>query len=344
MSYERYMSEPARQVLAQRTGVVIPVYLDDAEARGHGRALLADTVKSYVSVVSDPGSICLSVDGECYGSDVARGIAEQFGTRLCIQAENRGKLSAAIEGVRILMDVDTLAYVAIVDQDGDHFANELVNFVRAAQHIARETGDGRTLVLGQRAVRWHPMGFLRGELEELASHVLLDALTYQAAISGRPLQLEYMLPQDELPDFHSGYKLFDRQTANAVFLGEPRMMGVSTECYYRHACEAVMVVEALESGARLGIVPRSTLNGQPMSVFGQFITSHLTADMILWPCRRLDVPLEFVEQWMINHVGRLRLITMAPEGIAELERVRGLVIEGYGDCKRPAPLTGPLFV
>mgnify|MGYP006291820999 CR=1 FL=1 len=344
MRYECYLSEPARQVLEQRTGVVIPVHLDDVDAGGHGRTLLADTVSACVSCVSDPGSICLSVDGERYGSDVARGIAQRFGTRLCVQADNKGKLSAAIEGVRTVMDMDALEYVAIVDQDGDHFANELVNFVRTAQHIARQTGDGRVLVLGQRSVRWHPMGFLRGELEELASRVLLDALTYRAAISGCPLQLEYMLPQDELPDFHSGYKLFDRQTASAVFLAEPQKMGVSAECYYRHACEAVMVVEALQSGARFGVVQRSTLNGQPMSVFGKFVTSRLTADMILWPCRRLDVPLEFVEQWMLNHMGRLRLATVAPEGMAELECVRNFVIEGYGDHKGAAALRGPLFV
>jgi hypothetical protein len=344
VSYEGYLSNPARQAVCDRTGVVIPVHLADSATAGAGRALLADTVGAYVSQVSDPGRICLSVDGESSGSHIAQDIAERFGTGLRIGRENRGKLAATIRGVRDLLETKDLAYVAIVDQDGDHFANELPNLARTALHIVRETGDGRVLVLGQRSSRWHPMGFLRGELEEFANRVLLDALAYRAAVTGRPLTLEYAVLLDDLPDFHSGYKLFDRTTAERVFAGERHKSGVSDECYYRHACEAVMVVEALESGARLGAVRRSTLNGQPISVFGRFAASRLTADMILWPCHRLDVPLEFVEQWMLNHASRLRLATVVPEGRAELERVHDLVMRGYGASRGSWDAAAPLFV
>ena len=69
------------------------------------------------------------------------------------------------------------------------------------------------LVLGRRSSKQRPLGFLRGELEELADRVLLDALAYDAAVSGVPLRLECATAVEEYPDFHSGYKLFSRRTA-----------------------------------------------------------------------------------------------------------------------------------
>ncbi len=95
---------------------------------------------------------------------------------------------------------------------------------------------------------------------------------------------------DEFPDFHSGYKLFSAPTAEAVFEAAAHRK-LSETCYYRHACEAVMVVEAVEHGALLGVVNRSTLNEQPISTFGMLNRIQLVADMMIWPCRRLAIPL-----------------------------------------------------
>mgnify|MGYP007030148339 CR=1 FL=1 len=104
-----------------------------------------------------------------------------------------------------------------------------------------------------------------------------------------------------------------------------------------------MTVEALEHGALLGLASRSTLNRQPVSTFGLIRRSQLTADMIIWPCKRLEVPLPFVAQWLANHIPRLLLNTLAPEGRAELEEVRRRVIAAYGGDEPPA-LQQPLFV
>lgn len=41
-----------------------------------------------------------------------------------------------------------------------------------------------------------------------------------------------------------------RNIREAVFLSPPQQMGVSDVVYYRHACEAVIVVEALEHGRK----------------------------------------------------------------------------------------------
>jgi hypothetical protein len=317
--------------MRQLTGIVIPVYLPQDVDTSLAEALLTETVAAYVAQVSDPATICLSVDGERFGAARARQLArdrnrDTFGVGIWVSEENRGKLSAAAGGARFLLECADLKYVAIVDQDGDHFANELLNLVWAAEYIEAQLGSDRVMVLGRRASRHRPLGFLRGELEEFADRVLLDALHYRAAITGHPLQLECALALDEFPDFHSGYKLFSRSTAADVFLEEAQLAGVSQACYYRHACEAVMVVEAIEHGACLGVVSRSTLNEQPVSTFGLFNLSQLIADKIIWPCRRLGVPPAFVQQWMANHAPRLLLNTLVPEGKDELRRIQRLVM------------------
>ena len=186
---------------------------------------------------------------------------------------------------------------------------------------------------------------VEGELsqQELADRVLLDALAYRAAITGRPLRMEYANTLDEFPDFHSGYKLFSRATAREVFLEKPQTAGVSETCYYRHACEAVMIVEALEQGAYLGVVNRSTLNEQPISTFGLYNREQLVADKMIWPCKRLEIPGNFVRQWLDNHLPRLLLNTLAPDGKTELAAIRKLVLEAFGEDTGGEGIQ-PLFV
>ena len=104
-----------------------------------------------------------------------------------------------------------------------------------------------------------------------------------------------------------------------------------------------MTVEALEHGAYLGVVNRTTFNGQPISTFGGLDLSRLVADKMIWPCKRLGVPLPFVEQWVANHMQRLLLHTLAPSGQEELERIRRLVVEAYDPGRVPGPILRPLF-
>lgn len=333
-------------VLRDKTGVVIPIYLPEGVDHRAGEELLRDTVVGFCSQIGDPASICLSVDGEKFGLSVANRLAKEFGVSVCAGSVNCGKLKAVACGMRVLFNENDLNYIAVVDQDGDHFGNELLNFIRVGMHIAVETGTDRILVLGRRISRHRPMGFFRGELEEYVDRILLDALSYRAVVRNRPLRMEHVFALEEFPDFHSGYKLFSRSTASKVFLEKAKLVGVSETCYYRHACEAVMVVEALESGAYLGTVNRSTLNEQPISTFGMMNRCRLMADKIIWPCKRLQVPFPFVKQWMANHIPRLLLNTLAPDGREELEEIRQLVLEGFdvekvGDLEK---IVFPLFV
>jgi hypothetical protein len=320
----------ALEIMRKETGIIIPVYLPDDIDTAAGVELLTENVAVARQQVEDPSWICLSVDGEPFGSDIVSRLSREFGVSTCISPENRGKLQAASVGVRWLLENKDPTYIAIIDQDGDHFTNELLNFVRTAHTIEEDRSLDRILIVGRRASRHRPMGFLRGELEELADRILLDALAYRAALKDRPLHLEYITSLDEFPDFHSGYKLFTRATANDVFFGEPQLAGMPEDAYYRHACEAVMVVEAIEHGGILGSVHRSTVNEQPVSTFGLLDVVQLSADLILWPCKRLEIPSRFVRQWVINHAPRLVANTTS-EGKRALQEVIELIDRAFPD-------------
>ena len=338
--------EQIRTLMRRDTGIVIPVYFPEGLDVQKGKELLRDTVQMYCEQVDDPASVCLSVDGERSGADIVEMLARDYQVSWRVSAVNRGKLQGVAQGVRLLLEQKAWKYLAVVDQDGDHFGNELLNFVRTAHHIGTCKDTDRILILGRRLSRHRPMGFLRGELEELCDRMLLDALMYHAVITQRPLALEFASIFDEFPDFHSGYKLFSAPTAEAVFLNQPHTIGLSDACYYRHACEAVMVVEALEHGALFGVVNRSTFNEQPISTFGMLNRIQLVADMIIWPCKRLAIPLPFVQQWLSNHIARLLLQTFSPDGKTEVEHIRQRVIRTLAETSdlEVEPLAQPLFV
>ncbi|MEE2710246.1 MAG: hypothetical protein VYA69_11685 [Gemmatimonadota bacterium] len=332
-------------IMRHETGVVVPVYLPPDVDTDMGERLLRDNVATFIQQVAEPSSICLCVDGLECGLDAARAIADDYNTKISCAPENKGKLNAVFHGMQTLLEDTHFRYLAIVDQDGDHFGNELLNAVRSAEHITSHICSDRVMVLGQRRSRHRPMGFLRGELEELADRVLMDVLLYRATITDKPLRLEYTLLMDEYPDFHSGFKLFDRATAESIFQSKPDLAGVSESCYFRHGVESVLTVEALEAGAYLGAFTRSTVNEQPLTTFGLFNRIQLVADKIIWPSRRLKIPHHFIRQWMANHMPRLLLSTMVPEGKDELIKIRDAVLEGIGDTTAEDELLfQPLFV
>jgi hypothetical protein len=301
-------------------------------------------VAAYVAQLGAPGHICLSVDGANHGREAVAELASEFGVQTVVTEESRGKLSALRAGMARLLRESDFDYLATVDMDGDHFAHELHNLVRAALHV-RQAGDHpEVLVIGSRTSKHRPMGLVRGELEELADRLLLDALQYHAARAGQPLRLEWATAVEEYPDFHSGFKLLSRQAAATVFLSEPHLLGVSSAAYYRHGVEAVISTEALAAGAQLVLVRRSAANAPPVSAFGLLDRPRLVADKVVWPCKRLGVPPHFVDQWLRNHIPRLLLATLAPQGKDELVAIRRLVLQEFGVTAADRLDWGPLFV
>lgn len=322
-------------LLEQATGVVIPTYFHAETDPQFAEELLASTVQLFVREVAQPQHICISADGAGLSAYIAERVATRYQTRWIASEKNGGKLASLRNGMRELLEKSDVHYLAAVDNDGDHFANEMLNFVRAAEHVTNSTGNKRVIVLGNRISLHHPLGFLRAEQEELADRLLLDALHYHAAVYGRPLALQFATTIDEVPDFHSGYKLFSRPSAEAVFLSEPNLADCDEATYFRHAVEAVMIVEALEAGATLATVNRSTFDEQPISSFARMDRSQLSANLIIWPCKRLNIPAPFVAQWLANHLPKLLLGTLVPQGRDELLAIRNLVLQAF-DLALPA--------
>ena len=72
----------------------------------------------------------------------------------------------------------------------------------------------------------------------------------------------------------------------------------------------------------------------------------LVADKIIWPCKRLRIPLPFVKQWMANHPSKLLLSTLSPGGGEYLDRIMQLVIASFNGELHTGGEAGfqPLFV
>jgi hypothetical protein len=341
---EEYPVAAALQLLEEQTGIVVPVYFRPETDPGIALPILHETVHLLARQLQSGQAICLSVDGPGPGEIVAHQIATHFGTQVVVAPRNRGKLSAVRDGMALLLNNPRLRYFATVDGDGDNFANELLNFVRMAEHVTGATGVEQTLVLGSRLSRHRPLGFLRAEQEELANRMILDAMAYDAAHAGKPLRLPFLTAHEWLPDFNAGYKCFSRRAAEAVFATAPMMASCDETAYYRHACEVVMVVEAHKAGGLLAAVSRRTFDEQPISSYASLNRMRMAADMILWPCKRLSVPGTFVAQWLDNHLPALLLGSLAPQGRDELLAIRDLVLAGYGLPAGAAEIVRPRFI
>lgn len=315
----------ATKALRLHTGVVIPTFLPRTPARDGSRKLLQATLCGFIEEVGAAAHVCLSVDGREFGADEAGDLARDTGASAVISEANRGKLQPIQAGVRELLKNPDLHWFAVVDQDGDHFANELLNFIRAGRHIVDQTGNDKVHINGRRISLHRPMGFLRGELESFVDGITHDALTYDAARRGYPLRMEYATAFGEIPDYHSGYKVYSRALAEAIFSNPFDYPELPADCYWRHSVEVVMVVESILAGGLLGQVNRSTFNEQPVTTFGAYNRVKLYADNIIWPCVRLGCPPAFVEQWMRNRAAQLNLNTLVPQGRDELHQIMAAV-------------------
>jgi hypothetical protein len=92
------------------------------------------------------------------------------------------------------------------------------------------------------------------------------------------------------------------------------------------------------------VANRSTVDEQPISTFGLLNRQQMVVDKIIWPCKRLGIPAAFVDQWLRNHMPRLLLGTLTPEGKGELLEIYHQVMGAYGISSEEDPLMRPLFI
>lgn len=326
---DRWIEQDA---LAPRIGVVVPAYFSAAPSDEMVRHLLWMTLSDDHHYLP-PENVWVVVDGD---ERTARLLDEVRARRLRRHgatfnalplARNHGKLGAIRQGIAALLaERPGVEYVIIRDGDGDHAAADIPALARAADHLAAAYGHSRLIVVGARASRHRPMGWLRGEIETLLDGVTLDALAYHLARQGQALDLSHCLGHT-VPDLSSGYKVYGRQAALDLFVEhDPQMACLDPTAYWRYGPETVTVVEGVLRGAVLAEIRRLTWDGQPATSFGEFRQVSLYGDLLAWVFTRLSLPLDVAACFYDNRVPAMELRT-ATEGRDLLAAVRQHALE-----------------
>ena len=341
--------------LAEQTGIVIPAFFsskpDDDTVRQLLWMTLADTPHLY-----PPEQTLVVVDGDARTSRLAteareRMQREQGGTfGLLDLPQNRGKFGAISAGITALMDARPgIQFFAVRDGDGDHALTELPALVRMALDLAEALGHMRVITVGARRSRIHPMGWTRGEIEWLLDAVTLDALRYRLACEGRVVNLAHNLTPGQVPDISSGFKVYGREIAAALFAeGEPKLGTLSAEDYWHFGPETVTYIEASLRGAVMAEKLRLTWDGQPATSFGEFEQVRLYGELLAWVWVRLDIPLSVAAQMIDNWLPTMALRTTVA-GRELVNEVREHALRRVRDHRGlevalPEPAPTPTFV
>jgi hypothetical protein len=325
-----YLSESQVRDIA---GMVVPVWFTKKTSSSLAERLLTLTLDHFEQYVR-PENLCLVVDGDERSLGIARKVQQALSKReghafdVVSLEENRGKHYAATEGIRRLMEKTSVEYFVVRDCDADHFICEFPNLVRSAHHIASSEKTDRVLVIGRRINRHRPLGFQRGEMEELCNRVMLDAINYRLARRGRVLNTQYYSAYGDVPDFKSGYKVYSRGVAESAFKRDPKLLCLDPKDYWRHGAEPIPIVEAVVGGAVLGEMNRAAFDVQPTTTFTESSAMEMHVNTLAWAFCRLGVPLECAEQLFNNHIPRI-LLDKDSLGKKQLESVRRRALALY---------------
>jgi len=304
--------------LRQSTGMVVPAYFSASPSDDTVRSLLWVTLGDCRFYAS-PENVWVVVDGDARTARLVEELRDRLlgdqgsAFNMLVLPENHGKLWAIQEGVRALLAArPSVGYVVIRDCDGDHALSDVPGLVRAAIHLSEARGDSRVILIGARRSRHRPMGWVRGELERLLDRVTLDALAYALARQGRALDLSDCWNKDGPPDLSSGYKVYGRQIAQALFVEhEPHLACLSPRAYWHYGPETVSIVEGILGGATIGEAQRLTWDGQPTTSFGEFDQISFHGELLAWVYCRLELPLAVAAQFYDNCVPGMALGTTA---------------------------------
>ncbi|MGI6367032.1 MAG: hypothetical protein ACOX2L_01515 [Anaerolineae bacterium] len=325
--------------LARELAVIVPIYFGTTADEGLMERLLRMTIVDLPAFVR-PEQVWLMVDGDGHSGPVARRVLAGLspsaqGMHLVDNRENQGKLGVLRQGFSAALEAHPqVNWLAALDGDGDHLAAALPTLVRSAAAMAASCGHGRVVMIGARASRERPMGWVRGQMETLLDGLTIDALTYALARQGRALDLAFCRP-GVVPDISSGYKVYGRELAALLFADpDPDTGSLSPWDYWHYAPETVPAVEATLLGGVIGEMPRPTWDGQPVSSFGAFGLERMYGELLAWVWTRLQIPLTVAVQHWENHRRSYELDT-SQEGAELLAKTRsralGRLAEALGE-------------
>jgi len=359
---DTYLSE--RQV-REIAGMVVPVWFSRKTASCLAEELLTLTLDNFEEYVRRE-NVCLVVDGDERSLTIAQRVQKALakgggGFEVLYLKENKGKHYAVTEGILHLMaserrgrggvgelaaatssrgpadlirsrrspPAEGIRYFVVRDCDADHFICDLPNLVRSAHNISVQEKTDRVLVIGRRIDRHRPLGFRRGQMEELCNRIFLDAMNYRLAKRGQVLKTQYYCPYGDVPDFKSGYKVYSRAVARIAFTRKPRFLCLAPKHYWRHSAEPIPIVEAVLAGAVIGEMNRTTFDVQPTTTFTESSAVDMHVKTLAWAFCRLSVPAKCAEQMFNNHIPRLLLGSDA-SGREQLEAIKRETLTFYG--------------
>jgi glycosyltransferase involved in cell wall biosynthesis len=215
---ERTTSVPAwtvRQADKSTIGAVIPAYREEKH--------IGDVVRrarqqlNHVLVIDD-GS-----------NDATAARAREAGAEVVVHAANRGKGESIKTGLRHWLE-QNLAWVMILDADGQHLPEEIDRFIRAAM------SDGAALLIGNRMKETRAMPFVRRFVNRWMSN-----------------QISRVCGQD-IPDTQCGFRMLHRHLI-------PELLGGSARFDY----ETEMLIIASRKGFRIESVPITTVYSDEVS-------------------------------------------------------------------------------
>jgi glycosyltransferase involved in cell wall biosynthesis len=211
------MAEAAAGGAANRATVaaIIPAFLEEK----HVGSVVRRTIEhlDHVLVVDD-GSADQTADH-----------ARWAGAEVIVHPENRGKGEAIKTGMRHWLDRD-VAYVIILDADGQHLPEEIERFLAAANE------RGAPLLVGTRMQDISSMPRVRRFVNRYMSRKI-------SRVCGQPI-----------PDTQCGFRMLHRDLI-------PDLLGGAGRFDY----ETEMLIVASRKGAKIGAVPISTVYGDEVS-------------------------------------------------------------------------------
>ncbi len=256
---------------ADDVGVVMPTYLPAEVPSAERQALLRSALDGLGTRVHWP-NVLVVLDGAAWmRDDVEAACASVAPGRerptLLVLERNRGKAGAMVEGLRALLG-RPLAWLAVIDCDGDHSPYDLPALEELARQVAAYRGNDRVEVVGRRVARHGGLGYVRGELEGVTSRVVFSALRYALAREqGRVLDETWLAPYGE-PDLEAGYRVYSRAAAETVVEALPREAArPGLERLLWWGVEVVPTVEIVLAGGIHAEGMRSAREHQPTSSY-----------------------------------------------------------------------------
>ncbi len=208
--------QPGRPLDRRNVAAVIPAYHEAVHVRG-----VAERVREHLDlvVVIDDGS-----------SDATAERAREGGAEVIVHPENRGKGESIKTGLRHWLVRQEVAFILILDADGQHLPDEIGRFLAAAN--TTEAG----LFVGTRMNDVRDMPFVRRTVNRYMSRRI-------SRLCGQ-----------EVPDTQCGYRMVQRTLA-------PHLLDGTSRFDY----ETEMLIIASRAGFRIASVPISTIYSDEVS-------------------------------------------------------------------------------